>query len=230
MAKATTVRFSDEIFARLDQASSRTGLPVNSIVVAACLEWMDRHTPAPGSMVLPAPSLSVLAPAPRWATLRRAMVEASAGRTPSTKYPFDAFTEAAQQMLTAAQSEATKTGLSYIGTEHLLLAALANPESQAGQALGALGVTKSAVREALANKEIQGTLPAKHVLVPTSRVKSVIEIAFETCAQASEIKVTTGHLLIALAAEGDGIAARILLDAGATPEAIARALPAEPEA
>ncbi|MFI4972744.1 MAG: hypothetical protein ACHP7H_08690, partial [Hyphomicrobiales bacterium] len=47
MAKATTVRFTDEIFARLDQASARTGMPVNSIVIAACLEWMQRHTPVP---------------------------------------------------------------------------------------------------------------------------------------------------------------------------------------
>ena len=40
MAKATTVRFTDEVYQRLDQASTRTGMPVNSIVVAACLELM----------------------------------------------------------------------------------------------------------------------------------------------------------------------------------------------
>jgi ATP-dependent Clp protease ATP-binding subunit ClpC len=231
MAKATTVRFSDEIFARLDQASSRTGMPVNSIVVAACLEWMDRHTPWQGSLAVPAPNLSVLATAPRWATLRRAVIEAVAGRTAATsRYPFEGFTEAAQQMLTTAQSEGTKTGLSYIGTEHLLLAGLADPNSHAGQALATLGITEPAVREALANKEIHGWPPPKHMLLPTSRVKAVIKLAFETCSQASETKVSTGHILIALAAEGDGIAARILQDAGATPEAIARALPAQPEA
>ena len=47
MTKATTIRFTDDVFARLDQASSWTGMPVNSIVVAACLEWMQRHSPDP---------------------------------------------------------------------------------------------------------------------------------------------------------------------------------------
>src|SRR6266480_2338806 len=99
MARATTVRFSDEMFARLDQAAARTGMPVNSIVIAACLEWMQRHTP-------PAGTLSVPVPAPRWATIRRAVVESVARRGPTGVYPFERFTATAQKFLTAAQTEA----------------------------------------------------------------------------------------------------------------------------
>ena len=44
MAKATTVRFTDELYQRLDVASARTGLPVNSIVIAACLECLQGWT------------------------------------------------------------------------------------------------------------------------------------------------------------------------------------------
>src|SRR2546428_7675841 len=81
MPKATTVRFTDERFARLDQASARTGMPVNSIVIAACLEWMQRHTPVPGETRVDVnlPPEARLTVPPRWATLRRA-VEGAVGK------------------------------------------------------------------------------------------------------------------------------------------------------
>src|SRR5260370_30316226 len=93
MPKATTVRFTDEMFARLDQASARTGMPVNSIVIAACLEWMQRHTPGEpsGHVELPAelPRLTVptLAAAPRRSTIPRAVEQAVAKRQPAGIHP-----------------------------------------------------------------------------------------------------------------------------------------------
>jgi ATP-dependent Clp protease ATP-binding subunit ClpC len=118
--------------------------------------------------------------------------------------------------------------VSYIGTEHLLLAALADPESHAGTVLVTLGVTERAVRDV--KKVDQDKPPPVHGLVPTDRVRLVVELAFQACAEAGGSVVSTGHILIALAAEGGGIAAQVLKDAAATPEKIARALPAEPEA
>src|SRR5205807_1209551 len=77
VAKATTVRFTDEMFERLDQASARTGMPVNSIDIAACLEWMQRHTPTPSSQSIAAVEQGGWEPRaravpPRWATILRA--------------------------------------------------------------------------------------------------------------------------------------------------------------
>ena len=96
MAKATTVRFTDEMFGRLDQASARTGMPVNSIVIAACLEWMQRHTPVralPGlEMELPSTEGMPFGVPPRWATIRRAVEQTMLRRTPTSIYPFDRFT------------------------------------------------------------------------------------------------------------------------------------------
>src|SRR5260370_35984201 len=98
MPKATTVRFTDEMFARLDQASARTGMPVNSIVIAACLEWMQRHTPGEpsGQVEFPAerPRLTVpsLAAAPVWSTMRRALEPAVAKRQPAGDDPVQPFT------------------------------------------------------------------------------------------------------------------------------------------
>src|SRR5438552_16012402 len=144
MARATTVRFSDEVFARLDQASARTGMPANSIVVAACLEWMQRHVPE-----TPIPTMELglpLSAAPRWATIRRAVEVAVAGGRTSSLYPFERFTDTAQAMLTAAQAEAQKTGFNYIGTEHLLLGAFADPSAHSAAVLGSLDVSEENVR------------------------------------------------------------------------------------
>jgi ClpA/ClpB-like protein len=220
MAKATTVRFTDEVYQRLDQASARTGMPVNSIVVAACLEWMQRHTPEQGWQ--PAGPMSMALPAaPRWSTIRRAIRQA--GRAPAM-YPFERFSEQAKKLLTHAQEEAERGGVSFIGTEHLLLACFAQQEFQSWQILDSLDVDASAARTAV-DKAIAGARPKGIAnFVPTSRVKKVIEMAFNICSSMTHPRVGTGHLLLALSAEGEGIGARVLNDLGATPERIDEAL------
>ncbi|MGA8922263.1 MAG: Clp protease N-terminal domain-containing protein [Candidatus Dormiibacterota bacterium] len=233
MAKATTVRFTDEIFARLDQASARTGMPVNSIVIAACLEWMQRHTPVPSQ-----PAMGVELPSteglpfgvpPRWATIQRAVVEAVAGRT-QPLYPFARFTNAAQNMLTAANAEAKKSGFRYIGTEHLLLGAFADATSHSALILASLGVREDTVRSALERMLHTKEPTANPRIIPTSRVKKVIELAFKLCGAAGDPRVGTGHILLALASEGQGIAAHALKDAGATADRIQAAMEiTEPE-
>jgi ATP-dependent Clp protease ATP-binding subunit ClpC len=218
MPKATTVRFSDEVYARLDQAAARTGMPVNSIVVAACLEWMQRHTP---DTPFPVQAGFGMAPAPRWATIRRAVVEAAAGGPAPPPYPFERFTSKAQGMLTAAQGEALKSGNSYIGTEHLLLAAFVDGTSHSAIVLGSLGVREDAVRQIIEERLEHAKKPRRNPqIVPTSRVKKVVELAFRLCGAAGDPLVTTGHILLAVATEGEGIAAQVLNDAGAPPERI----------
>jgi hypothetical protein len=228
MARATTVRFTDEIFARLDQASARTGLPVNSIVIAACLDWLQRHTPtgielAPGSPHLLSPEvlsegsmMRQFPAAPRWATLRRAVGLAS-GRLPrASMYPFDRFTDHAKELLTRAQSEAEKSGFSYIGTEHLLLACFGNSEFHSARALAALGIKQEDVSAAIDRVIIEMKPPSIAGIIPTSRVKRVIEIAFEEARKAGNQHVGTAHALLGLMIEGEGIAAHVLHDLGAT--------------
>lgn len=233
MAKATTIRFTDDMYARLDRASSWTGLPVNSIVVAACLEWMSRHTPDPGlqtlgTSVTPAGFAGIQTP-PRWATLRRAVKLATDASVGSAPYPFERFTDTAQNMLRAAQNEVEKGGHSYIGTEHLLLAVFALPESQAGKALASLGVQEAPVRADLAALIGSGKQSSVRRVLPTNRVKRVIDLAFKLCGAAGDPRVSSGHILLALASEGEGIAAHMLKDRGATVERIESTLDANTE-
>ena len=132
-------------------------------------------------------------------------------------YPFDRFTDRAKALLTLAQLEVEKSGFSYIGTEHLLLACFGNAEFHAAKLLALLGIKEDDVRTAI-DRAIGEKRPAKiQRVIPTSRVKRVIEIAFNL---SGSMRVGTNHLLLALAAERDGIAAHVLKDLGATREGI----------
>ena len=212
MAKATTIRFTDEVYQLLDQASARIGMPVNSIVVAACLEWMQRHAPEQGWQ--PARPMGMAFPAaPRWSTISRAIRQAGRARS---MYPFERFTEHAKALLTITQAEAEKAGINYIGTEHLLLATLGKPDFHSAQILAALGIKEADVRTAIESVITRKEGRSSPGIIPTSRVKKVIELAFQLRAALGQTHVGTDHILLALAAEGEGIAARVLEDLGAT--------------
>ena len=62
---------------------------------------------------------------------------------------FERFTEGARQVVVDAQQEARALGHGWIGTEHLLVAALADSCTPVGRALSDLGLTQDAVRDRL---------------------------------------------------------------------------------
>jgi len=143
-------------------------------------------------------------------------VEQAVWKRPSTIYPFEQFTSGAQKLLTVAQTEALKAGFSYIGTEHMLLASYGDADFQSAKILAALGVDEAAVRSALDKVLGKKKRPVPTKIIPTSRVKKVIEQAFQLCGSMGDPRVSTGHVLLALATEGEGIAAHVLKDLGAT--------------
>jgi ATP-dependent Clp protease ATP-binding subunit ClpA len=59
---------------------------------------------------------------------------------------FERFTAAAREVVVQAQAEARGQQHNYIGTEHILLALMAGPETAAGRVLRGLGVEAEAVR------------------------------------------------------------------------------------
>src|SRR5215467_5197786 len=91
-------------------------------------------------------------------------------------YPFERFTERAKKVLTLAQEEAAEARHTYIGTEHLLLAMLRVEDGLAFQALAALGVELDATREAVRKILSRAPMHTTSQVIPTSRVKRVIEI------------------------------------------------------
>jgi ATP-dependent Clp protease ATP-binding subunit ClpC len=132
-------------------------------------------------------------------------------------YPFERFTERAKRVLTLAQEEAQAASQSYIGTEHLLVAMLREAGGIAAIALANLGVRTDQVREAVqavltSPPPIEG--PA--TVIPTSRVKRVVEVSFEEARRMGHNYVGTEHLLLGILIEGEGIAAKVLVDLGVT--------------
>jgi ATP-dependent Clp protease ATP-binding subunit ClpC len=131
-------------------------------------------------------------------------------------YPFERFTERAKKVLTLAQQEAERAHHSYIGTEHLLLGLLREQEGLAAKALTNLGVELDATRQSIEQVLQRGERIIIQQIVPTSRVKKVIEISFEEAKRMGHNYVGTEHLLLGLLVEGEGVAAHALKDMGAT--------------
>ncbi|MGH7610116.1 MAG: ATP-dependent Clp protease ATP-binding subunit [Candidatus Dormibacteria bacterium] len=137
-----------------------------------------------------------------------------------TVYPFERFTEKAKKVLTLAQDEAEKSHHSYIGTEHLLLGLLREGEGLAAKVLANLGVEIEKVRDTIDSVLGRNERIIVQQIIPTSRVKKVIEIAFEEAKRMNNTYVGTEHLLLGLLIEGEGIAAHVLEDLGANQEKV----------
>jgi ATP-dependent Clp protease ATP-binding subunit ClpC len=128
-------------------------------------------------------------------------------------YPFERFSEDAKMVLTLAQGEAERSHHSYIGTEHLLLA-LVRLDGIGARTLKALGLTEAELRDRIVAILGRNEAIIIQQMVPTSRVKRVIEIAFEEARRQEMNRVGTDHLLLALVIEGEGVAAQVLADKG----------------
>jgi ATP-dependent Clp protease ATP-binding subunit ClpC len=98
----------------------------------------------------------------------------------------------------------------------MLLGLMQEREGLAAKVLGNLGIEIGMVRETI--EAVLGR-PERIIVqevVPTSRVKKVIEIAFEESRRTGHNYVSTEHLLLGLLIEGEGIGAHVLEDLGAT--------------
>jgi Clp amino terminal domain, pathogenicity island component len=130
-------------------------------------------------------------------------------------YPFERFSERAKNVLTLAQEEAERSHHSYIGTEHLLLGLMRESGGNGAQALTNLGLEIGEVRQTIESVVGRNERIIQQI-IPTSRVKKVIEISFEEARRMGDNSVGPEHRLLGLLIEGDGIAAHVLADLGAT--------------
>ena len=125
---------------------------------------------------------------------------------------FERFTEQARQVVVLAQEEARSLRHYYIGTEHLLLGLLREEGGLAARALRGLDIHDERVRAEVVRivgprEEVtSGRFPF------TPRAKKVLELALREALSLGHNYIGTEHLLLGLARENDGIAARILLD------------------
>jgi hypothetical protein len=135
-------------------------------------------------------------------------------------YPFERLTERGKKVLTLAQEEAERSHHSYMGTEHLLLGLLREGEGLAAKVLNNLGVEINTVRSTIESVLGRNERLIIQQIIPTSRVKRVIQLAFEEARRMGTNYVGTQHLLLGLLIEGEGIAAHVLDDPGANLEKV----------
>src|SRR5580704_6654814 len=114
-----------------------------------------------------------------WRTNKRSLTGWRRLAEAHAMYPFERFNEDAKRSLTLAQEEAERSHHSYIGTEHLLLGLLREGEGLAAKVLNNLGVEINKVRSTIESVLGRNERIIIQQIIPTSRVKKVIEISFE---------------------------------------------------
>src|SRR5438552_11606514 len=125
---------------------------------------------------------------------------------------FERFTERARQAVVMAQDEARLLRHNYLGTEHLLLGLLREEEGVAARALESLHVTIEEVRAQVARIVGEGEEATTGQIPFTPRAKRVLELGLREALSLGHNYIGTEHLLLGLAREYDGVAARLLLD------------------
>ena len=127
----------------------------------------------------------------------------------------DKFTERVRKVIYLARDEANRLQHDYIGTEHLLLGILRLGEGIAAEVLQRLEVDPEQIQQAVENmvKPTGGTLTVGEIPL-TPRAKKVLELSVEEARFLGHNYVGTEHLLLGLIREGEGVAARVLLELG----------------
>jgi ATP-dependent Clp protease ATP-binding subunit ClpC len=133
---------------------------------------------------------------------------------------FERFTERARQVVILAQHEARALKHNYIGTEHILLGLLRDPESLAARVLESFDVTVEDVRAQVALIVGYGDEVTTGQIPFTPRATKVLELALRESLSLGHDYIGTEHLLLGLVRENEGVAARILVDLDAGAEKI----------
>jgi len=123
---------------------------------------------------------------------------------------FERFTGRARHVVVLSQEEARLLNHNYIGTEHILLGLLGEPESIAGTVLEGFGITRDGVRAEVEEKIGRGkSQPSGHIPF-TPRAKKTLELSLREAIAIRHNYIGTEHILLGLIREGEGVATQIL--------------------
>ena len=138
---------------------------------------------------------------------------------------FDKFTDKARKVMSLAQDEARTLGQMYVGTEHLLLALIKEGEGIAAQALASLDITYDETVETVREVTERSSEPVPGGHIPfTPRAKRVLEGAYRETMSRGATYISTEHLLLGIAREGNGVAMEALARMGVSADAVRNAV------
>lgn len=134
------------------------------------------------------------------------------------------FTERARKVVFFAQEDAAALGENYVGSEHLLLGLLREPDSVAGRILSSLGLDPDTIVQDLRRQVAHGEGRLGRDMQLTPRAKRVIDYAYDEARQLDNNYIGTEHLLLGLIRDVEGVAGRVLARAGADLETARQAI------
>ena len=138
-------------------------------------------------------------------------------------FKFQGFTEKANNALNLAVQSAEQLGLSYVGTEHVLLGLLKEGTGVAYTALSRCGLTAETIESKLAASG-SGSPTQLTANDFTPRTKRVLRTAVSASARFGSSYVGTEHLLLALISDSDSYAVSFLNEAGVSVNAVVEAI------
>jgi ATP-dependent Clp protease ATP-binding subunit ClpC len=116
---------------------------------------------------------------------------------------FERFTTRTRRVVVLSQEEATRLKHNYIGTEHILLGLLGEPEGIACHALTGLGITLERARQEVATLVAPGPAEPTGRIPFTPRAKKTLELALREALQLNHDYIGTEHLLLGILREGE---------------------------
>ncbi|MHB1444854.1 MAG: Clp protease N-terminal domain-containing protein [Acidimicrobiales bacterium] len=136
---------------------------------------------------------------------------------------FERFTDRARSVLVLAQGQAGSLGHNYIGTEHILLALAVEGTGVGAKVLESFDVTPAHIRSRITALTGQpASAEGGKVRKPpfTPRAKKALEASLKEALRMGHNYIGTEHLLLGVADLSDGVAAKILDEAGVTAAAV----------
>jgi ATP-dependent Clp protease ATP-binding subunit ClpA len=150
----------------------------------------------------------------KYTEARRALEHEAAG----SQSEVERFSQEARQVIVRAQEEARNLKHGRVDTEHLLLGLLHETDGVAARVLRGRAVTAERARAEILRRVASGEETTSGTIPFTRRAKKVLERALLEALGLAQNSITGEHLLLALAAEPEGVAAAVLSDLGADAE------------
>jgi hypothetical protein len=133
---------------------------------------------------------------------------------------FRIFTDQAKNVIDLAYEEAMRFQHNYVGSEHLLLGLIREDQGIASAMLRDLGIDLGKIRSAVEFIIGYGERPVVGKIGLTPRFKKIIDLAQEEARLLHHRYIWTGHLLLGMVAEGEGISAGVLENLGGNLERV----------
>jgi ATP-dependent Clp protease ATP-binding subunit ClpC len=131
------------------------------------------------------------------------------------------FTERAKKAIDLSFNIAKELGHEVVGSEHILLGLLQEKEGIAATVLNNLGVSENYIRNRIIEIEGQGSSNLEEISL-SPRSKRIIELSGMFANTLKTSYIGTEHILLGLIQEGEGIGAKLLLNAGLDTKMVAQ--------